>query len=86
MAIPKRMSIKTACRLLRCANDNQLARRLGAQQGTIGYWKKQGGMVPALWRDRIELMLYKERSHPDFEQHRRYPPGSGSITVLKATA
>jgi len=59
-AIPKKMSIKTACRLLRCANDNQLAHRLGAQQGTIGYWKKQGGMVPALWRDRVELILRRE--------------------------
>jgi hypothetical protein len=60
-AIPKRMSIKTACRLLRCANDNQLAKRIGANQGTVGYWKKQGGMVPRLWRDRIELILHRER-------------------------
>jgi predicted secreted protein len=62
-AIPKRMSIKTACRLLRCANHNQLAHRIGARQGTVHYWKKSGGgMVPDLWRDRIELILNRERA------------------------
>ena len=61
-AVPQKMSIATACRLLRCANRKQLAERLGAEWGTVNYWNKsRGGMLPSLWRDRVELMLLKER-------------------------
>lgn len=62
VAVPKQMSIRTACRLLGCETRAHLARRLGTRTGTIYYWHKTGGgMVPSIWRDRIELMLYKER-------------------------
>jgi hypothetical protein len=55
------MSIKTACRLLGCANRTQLAVRLGTHPQTVDYWhRRRDGRLPRLWRDRIELILLRE--------------------------
>jgi hypothetical protein len=55
------MSIKTACRLLGCANRTQLAARLGTHPQTVDYWhRRRGGRLPRLWRDRIDLMRCRE--------------------------
>lgn len=60
-AVPKRVTIKTACRLLHCANRRQLALRLSATSQTVDYWHNTlGGKLPSLWRDRVELILLKE--------------------------
>lgn len=55
------MSIKTACRMLGCANRQQLAKRLNTNPQTVDYWHyKREGRMPEWWRARVELILLRE--------------------------